>query len=79
MTSQGEGYVLQTQSWSDELRSRDEHDAMDFIRRTSATYGSDSCKFWQNLYVSIGGRVGWIENYLVTLVEGRDIDTSSDK
>ena len=65
--------MLETQSWRDNIRSRDEYDAEDFNRRLLATHGPDVANDWQNVYVGVGQGAQWFENYGLSLIESRDV------
>ncbi len=70
----GEGYVLETRSWLDEIRSKSETEAEEFGRRVLARYGPKCPEQWQSVYVEISGspKVEWCENYSLKIVESRE-------
>lgn len=70
----GEGYVLETRSWFDEIRIKSEEEAEEFGRLLLARLGPDCPSQWQNVYVQILDlpRVEWCENYSLKIVESRE-------
>ncbi len=65
--------MIETRLWRDEIRGLGDLEAEDFSRRLLATFGPDVSQHWQNVYVSVGLRAEWFDNYGLILIESRDV------
>lgn len=65
--------MIETRRWQDEIRALNEYEAEDFSRRLFSTFGPDVSRHWQNVYVEVGLKAEWFDNYGLTMIESRDV------